>query len=51
MHGAESGEVAASKRFFIRGWSAAEQAAQGSEHSPKLPEFRESLDNALRYRV
>jgi len=28
-----------------------EQAAQCSRHSPKLPEFREHLDNALRHRV
>ena len=28
-----------------------ERAAQGSGHSPELPEFKESLDNALRHRV
>jgi len=28
-----------------------EQDPQGSGHSPKLPEFRVLLDNAVRYRV
>ena len=28
-----------------------EQAAQGSGHGPKLPEFKEHLDSALRHRV
>ena len=28
-----------------------EQAAQGSGHGLKLPEFKEHLDSALRYRV
>lgn len=32
------------------GW-ALEQAPQGSGHSPKLPEFQQHLDNALRPRV
>ena len=27
------------------------QAAQGSGHSPKLQEFKEHLDNSLRYHV
>jgi len=28
-----------------------EQGAQGSGHSPELPEFKECLDNTLRLRV
>jgi len=28
-----------------------EQAAQGSGHGPKLPEFKEHLDTALRHKV
>lgn len=28
-----------------------EQAPQGSEHDPKLAEFKEHLDNTLRHRV
>ena len=32
------------------GW-ALEQAPQGSGHGPKLLEFKESLDNALRHEV
>jgi len=31
------------------GGQALEQAAQGSGHSPKLPEFKKHLDSGLKY--
>ena len=43
--------VGVRKRFFSAGALGMEQAPQGSGHSPKLLEFKEYLDNALRHRV
>ena len=34
-----------------QGGRALEQAAQGSGHGPRLPEFKDHLDNTLRHRV
>lgn len=35
----------------LQEWLCTEQASQGSGHSPKLLEFQEHLDTALRHRV